>query len=116
MKADAEKFAKEDELKKEKVEKRNAAEGLIFQTEKQIGEFGDKLDDNDKSRLNNTIKELQEVLKEGDMEGIDELTEKLNSVWQEISTKLYQQTQEETPETPETNNETQDVKYEEVKE
>lgn len=116
MKADAEKFAKEDEVKKEKVEKTNQAEGLIFQTEKQIGEFGDKLDDNDKSRLNNTIKELQEVLKEGDMEGVDELTEKLNSVWQEISTKLYQQTQEETPETPEGNNETQDVKYEEVKE
>jgi len=116
MKADAEKFAKEDEVKKEKVEKTNQAEGLIFQTEKQIGEFGDKLDDNDKSRLNNTIKELQEVLKEGDMEGVDELTEKLNSVWQEISTKLYQQTQEETPETSEGNNETQDVKYEEVKE
>ena len=37
-------------------------------------------------------------------------------MWQEISTKLYQQTQEETPETPEGNNETQDVKYEEVKE
>jgi len=93
-----------------------SSQSLIFQTEKQIGEFGDKLDDNDKSRLNNTIKELQEVLKEGDMEGVDELTEKLNSVWQEISTKLYQQTQEETPETSEGNNETQDVKYEEVKE
>ena len=116
MKTEAEKFAKEDELKKEKVEKTNQAEGLIFQTEKQIKEFGDKLDDNDKSRLTNTIKELQEVIKEGDMEGVDELTEKLNGVWQEISTKIYQQTQEETPETTETNNETQDVKYEEVKE
>ena len=116
MKADAEKFAKEDELKKEKVEKRNAAEGLIFQTEKQITDFGDKLDDNDKSRLENTIKELKEVIKEEDMEGIEELTEKLNSVWQEISTKLYQEAQQDTPETPEGNNETQDVKYEEVKE
>ena len=116
MKADAEKFAKEDELKKEKVEKRNAAEGLIFQTEKQITDFGDKLDDNDKSRLENTIKELKEVIKEEDMEGIEELTEKLNSVWQEISTKLYQEAQQDTPETPEGNNETQDAKYEEVKE
>ena len=92
MKDEAEKFAKEDEKKKDKVEKLNQADALIFQTEKQIKEFGDKLDDNDKSRLKNTIKELQEVIKEEDMEGIEELTEKLNSVWQEISTKLYQQT------------------------
>ena len=116
MKSDAEKFAKEDELKKEKVEKLNAAEGLIFQTEKQISEFGDKLEDTDKSRLENTIKELKEVIKEEDVEGIEELTEKLNSVWQEISTKLYEEAQQDTPETPESNDETQDVKYEEVKE
>ena len=73
------------------------------------------MDDNDKSRLKNTIKELQEVIKEEDMEGIEELTEKLNSVWQEISTKLYQQTEEPNQE-PTNNNEPQDVKFEEVKE
>ena len=115
MKDEAEKFAKEDEKKKDKVEKLNQADALIFQTEKQIKEFGDKLDDNDKSRLKNTIKELQEVIKEEDMEGIEELTEKLNSVWQEISTKLYQQTEEPNQE-PTNNNEPQDVKFEEVKE
>ena len=50
------------------------------------------------------------------MEGIEDLSEKLNSVWQEISTKLYQEAQQDTPDTPESNDATQDVKYEEVKE
>ena len=116
MKEDAEKFAKEDEAKKEKVEKLNKAESLIFQTEKQIKDFGEKLGDDDKLKLETAIKDLKEQIKSEDMEGIDDLTEKLNSVWQEISTKLYQESQKDTPETPEPNDATQDVNYEEVKE
>ena len=114
MKDEAEKFAKEDEQKKEKVETLNKADTLIFQTEKQIKEFGEKLEDDDKSRLENTIKELRGVIKEEDTEGIEELTEKLDSVWQEISTKLYQQTQDQSDDIPNTDDE--DVKFEEVKE
>jgi len=115
MKDEAEKFAKEDEQKKEKVETLNKADTLIFQTEKQIKEFGDKLEDADKSRLENTIRELKVVIEEEDMEGIEELTEKLDSVWQEISTKLYQQTQDQSDDIPNTDD-GEDVKFEEVKE
>ncbi|HAI41978.1 MAG TPA: molecular chaperone DnaK, partial [Maribacter sp.] len=97
-----------------KIQKLNEADSLIFQTEKQITEFDEKLDENDKSRLENNIKELKEVCKEEDMEGVEELTEKLNSTWQEISAKLYQQTEESEPTQPK-NDETTDVEFEEVK-
>jgi len=114
MKKEAEANAEEDNKKKEKVEKINQADGLIFQTEKQIKEFGDKLDDTDKSRLENNIKELKEVMGSEDVEGIEDLTEKLNSTWQEISTKLYEET-EPTEQTEESKtDEATDVEFEEV--
>ena len=115
MKKEAEANLDEDNKKKEKVDKLNQADALMFQTEKQIKEFGDKLDDNDKSRLENNIKELKEVCKSEDMEGVGELTEKLNSTWQEISTKLYQDSENEQP-TEDNVDDTTDVEFEEVKE
>ena len=115
MKKEAEVNSVEDNKKKEKVDKFNQADALIFQTEKQIKEFGDKLDDNDKSRLENNIKELKEVMKSEDMEGVEELIEKLNSTWQEISTKLYQQAETTQP-TEDNVDDTTDVEFEEVKE
>ena len=114
MKKEAEANAEADNQKLEKIQKLNEADSLIFQTEKQITEFDEKLDENDKSRLENNIKELKEVCKEEDMEGVEELTEKLNSTWQEISAKLYQQTEESEPTQP-NNDETTDVEFEEVK-
>ena len=88
-----------------------------IQTEKQISEFGDKLEDTDKSRLENTIKELKEVCKEEDMEGVEDLMEKLNSTWQEISTKLYQETEETNDDMmgDMPNSDSTDVEFEEVK-
>ncbi len=116
MKKEAELNAKEDGEKLEKINKMNSADSLIFQTEKQIKEFGDKLDDNDKSRLENNIKELREVMESEDMEGVEDLTEKLNSTWQEISTKLYEQTEVNDDTTTEnTTEEATDVEFEEVK-
>lgn len=114
MKKEAEANSKEDAKKLEKIQKLNEADTLMFQTEKQIKEFGDKLDKTDKSRLENTIKELKSVCKEEDMEGVDDLTEKLNSTWQEISTKLYQETEKENPDSETTKDEVTDVDYEEV--
>ena len=117
MKKEAEANAEEDNKKKEKVEKVNQADGLIFQTEKQIKEFGDKLEDTDKSRLENNIKELKEVMESEDVEGIEDLTEKLNSTWQEISTKLYEETEPTEPTEPTESkaDEATDVEFEEVK-
>ena len=119
MRSEAELNAQSDKEKLEKIQKLNEADSLMFQTEKQIKEFGDKLDDNDKSSLEEIIKELKEACKAEDMDGVNTLMETLNSTWQEISTKLYQQTEEEQPEQPESDNpsdEVTDVEYEEVKE
>ena len=115
MKKEAEANAEADTKKLEKIQKLNEADSLVFQTEKQITEFEDKLDETDKSRLENTIKELKDVCKEEDMEGVNDLTEKLNGIWQEISTKLYQQTEEENKQNPQETNESTDVEFEEVK-
>tara|TARA_R100000697_G_scaffold37588_1_gene49747 strand:- start:1387 stop:3255 length:1869 start_codon:yes stop_codon:yes gene_type:complete len=115
MKKEAEANAESDTKKLEKIQKLNEADSLVFQTEKQITEFKDKLDETDKSRLENTIKELKDVCKEEDMEGVNDLTEKLNGIWQEISTKLYQQTEEENKQNPQETNESTDVEFEEVK-
>ena len=114
MKKEAEVNAVSDKEKLEKIQKLNEADALMFQTEKHISEFGDKLEDTDKSRLENTIKELREVCKEEDMEGVEDLMEKLNSTWQEISTKLYEDNQEST-ESKKPDEEVTDVEYEEVK-
>ena len=117
MKKEAEANADADTEKLEKIQKLNEADTLIFQTEKQIEEFDDKLDETDKSRLENTIKELREVYKEEDMEGVEDLTEKLNSTWQEISTKLYQETEETNDDMmgDMPNSDSTDVEFEEVK-
>ena len=116
MKKEAEVNAKEDQVKLEKIQKLNEADALMFQTEKQIKEFGDKLEETDKSRLENTIRELRAVIEEEDMEGVEDLTEKLTSTWQEISTKLYEQTNESEMPPEETEENSTDVEFEEVKE
>ncbi len=117
MKKEAEANSEADTQKLEKIQKLNEADSLMFQTEKQISEFGDKLEDADKSRLENTIKELKEVCKEEDMEGVEDLMEKLNSTWQEISTKLYAETEEQDTDIKEdqSGDSTTDVEFEEVK-
>tara|TARA_R110001583_G_scaffold50017_1_gene156191 strand:- start:1581 stop:3461 length:1881 start_codon:yes stop_codon:yes gene_type:complete len=116
MKNEAEINAKSDKEKLEKIQKLNEADALMFQTEKQIKEFGDKLEETDKSRLENTIRELRVVVEEEDMEGVEDLTEKLNSTWQEISTKLYEQTSESETPPEETQEDATDVEFEEVEE
>ena len=117
MKKEAEANSEADTQKLEKIQKLNEADSLMFQTEKQITEFGDKLEETDKSRLENTIKELKEVCKEEDMEGVEDLMEKLNSTWQEISTKLYAETEEQDTDIKEdqSGEPTTDVEFEEVK-
>ena len=116
MKKEAEANAKTDNEKLEKVNKLNEADALIFQTEKQIVDLEDKLEETDKSRLENNIKELKDVIESEDMEGVEDLTEKLNSTWQEISAKLYQETEEpNTDDTEDVSTNSTDVEFEEVK-
>lgn len=114
MKAEAEANAEADRIEREKVDKLNSADSLIFQTEKQIKEFDDKLTEEDKSTLKSNLDELRKAHSEANLELIDEVSNKLQSAWNEISTKLYQ-SQTEEPVNESSNDDIQDADFEEVK-
>ena len=88
---DAEKYADEDKKIKEAVETKNHAENLIFQSEKTLGEIGDKLSDADKSDVLAAVDKLKETVKTGDTEAIKQDTEALEQAFYKLSEKLYQQ-------------------------
>ena len=113
MKAEAELNAESDRKEKERVDALNKADNMIFQTEKQIKEFGDKISEFDKSELQSIVNELKEIHKSGNVDRIDPTINKLNETWNRISTDLYSKSNE-----PDKDNksepDTQDVSYEEV--
>jgi len=94
MKADAEKNAEADAKAKERVEKVNTADSLIFQTEKQMKEFGDKIPDDKKGAINDALAGLKEAHSGEDIDKIDEATQKLNDAWSAASQEIYQAQQE----------------------
>jgi molecular chaperone DnaK len=98
MKRDAEENEKDDLAKRDVVDTHNAAEQLIYQTEKQITEMNDKLTDDDKLSISAAVDKLKETNKGTDIESIRQDTEELNQVWSKVSEKVYQQTQENTAE------------------
>jgi molecular chaperone DnaK len=114
MKMEAEANAEADQLEREKIEKLNLADNTIFQTEKQIKEFSEKLSDDEKSELNSILDSLRTAHKDQEMDKIESEMTRLNDVWSKISTKLYSQTSE--PQEPVQNQpDVQDVNFEEVK-
>jgi molecular chaperone DnaK len=115
MKADAEANAESDRLEKEKVDKLNQADNMIFQTEKQIKEFDEKLTDSDKTELNEILNELRTAHKEQDVNKIDSEMNRLNETWSRISTNLYSQASSEQPQTDDTQPQAEDINFEEVK-
>jgi len=118
MKKDAEENAEADKKKKEEVDKLNSADQLIFSTEKFIKESEDKLEDSDRTELEEKSKALKEAHENKDLDSIDSLMEDLQQSWSTISTKLYQQEQESNTEEGSTDNteqEVNDVDFEEVK-
>ena len=88
---DAEKYADEDRKIKEAVEAKNHAENLIFQSEKTLGEIGDKLTDADKADVLAAVEKLKETVKTGDTDAIKADTEALEQAFYKLSEKLYQQ-------------------------
>ena len=90
MKAEAEANADADKAAKERVEKLNAADNLVFQTEKQIKEYGDKLPADKKEKIEKAAADLKEAHKNEDMDGIAQHTETLNAAWNEASQDIYQ--------------------------
>ena len=90
---DAEKFAEEDKKLKEAVEAKNQAESLIFQSEKALGEIGDKVSENDKADVKNAIEKLKETVKGGNTDAIKADTEALQQKFYKLSEELYKQAQ-----------------------
>jgi molecular chaperone DnaK len=116
MKADAEANAESDKVERELVDKLNNADTMIFQTEKQIKEFDDKLTDEDREALKADLETLKEVHSQKDVTKIDEATSKLNETWSGISTRLYQQTEAQPEQPVNEGDNIEDVAYEDVTE
>ena len=124
MKKDAEANAEADAKAKETVDKLNSADAMIFQTEKQLKEFGDKLSDDKKKPIEEALEELKKAFESKDLEKIDPALEKINEAWKAASEEMYkaQQNQQGTAEQPtgdkstENSENVEDVDFEEVKE
>ncbi|GGF23982.1 molecular chaperone DnaK [Echinicola rosea] len=93
MKKEAEANAASDKEEKEKIEKLNQADSLIFQTEKQLKEFGDKLSDGNKTNINGALEKLKSAHQAQDLEAITPAIEELNKAWEAASTEMYNATQ-----------------------
>jgi molecular chaperone DnaK len=90
MRKEAEANAETDKKEKEKIEKINQADSLIFQTEKQMKEFGDKLSDGNKTAIEGALTKLKEAHSSQNVEAIDSSMEELNNAWQAASQEIYQ--------------------------
>ena len=94
MKKEAEANADTDKQEKEKVDKLNAADSMIFQTEKQLKEFGDKISDANKTAINEALENLKKVHQAQDVTGIDAALEAINKAWEGASQEMYAASQE----------------------
>ncbi len=93
MKKVAEEHASEDKNRKEEVETRNQADNLIFQSKKQLQEFGDKIPADKKKPLEDAIQKLEGLVKTAPLSQLKSEIENLNKVWSEAATYMYQQAQ-----------------------
>ncbi len=89
MKADAEANAESDKNAKEKVDKLNEADGMIFQTEKQLKEFGEKLSDDKKKPIEEALEELKTAYETKEVETIQPALDKINEAWKVASEEMY---------------------------
>jgi len=117
MKREAEINADTDKKEKEKIDTLNQADSLIFQTEKQIKEFDEKLSETDKTELTTMVDKLKESHKTENLIDVEKYTKELTEVWNRISTRLYseQPKNESTDTSQQKSDDFQDVDFEEVK-
>jgi len=94
MKQDAEANAEADAKAKETADKLNSADAMIFQTEKQLKEFGDKLSDDKKQPIESALEELKKAYETKDIAIIDPALEKINEAWKVASEEMYKAQQE----------------------
>jgi molecular chaperone DnaK len=95
MVEDADRLKDEDKAKREKVDSRNTADALVYQTEKNLGEYKDKLDPPDVQKLEAGIEEIKTALSADNAADIKAATDKLNATWQEVAQRMYQKVSQE---------------------
>jgi molecular chaperone DnaK len=128
MKAEAEANAEADAKAKEKAEKLNQADAMIFQTEKQLEEFGDKLSDDKKKPIEEALEELKKAYESKDVAVVEPALEKINEAWKVASEEMYKAQAEaqqggaqpgpdasQNSEPSDENSDVEDVDFEEVK-
>ena len=91
MKAEAEQNAENDKKERERVDKLNQADSMIFQTENQLNELGDKIPAQHKPAIEQALQQLKDAHKAGDVAAIDSAIAALNAAWQTASQQMYQQ-------------------------
>ncbi len=89
MKKEAQENEEADKKARERIDKLNSADSLIFQSEKQLKEFGDKIPAEKKGPIEEAINKLKEAHKSENLDGIDQATEALNTAWQAASQEIY---------------------------
>ncbi len=89
MKSEAEANAEADKQAKEKVDKINEADAMIFQTEKQLKEFGDKLSDDKKKPIEDALEDLKKAYESKEVETIQPALDKINEAWKTASEEMY---------------------------
>ncbi|NNC44358.1 MAG: Hsp70 family protein, partial [Winogradskyella sp.] len=89
MKADAEANAEADAKAKDTADKLNSADAMIFQTESQLKEFGDKLSEDKKKPIEEALEELKKAYETKDIAVIDPALEKINEAWKVASEEMY---------------------------
>ena len=94
MRKEAEANAESDKEAKEKADKLNAADSLIFQTEKQLSEYGDKLSEGNKTAIEGALATLKTAHEAQDLSGIDSAMEGLNKAWEGAAQEMYAASQE----------------------
>jgi molecular chaperone DnaK len=95
MKREAKENEARDKEQRERVDKLNAADSLIFQTEKQLKEFGDKLPADKKGPIEQALTKLKDAHKSQDLASVEKATAELNTVWQAASEELYKNAQQQ---------------------
>ena len=127
MKKDAEANADADVKVKETADKLNSADAMIFQTEKQLKEFGDKLSADKKKPIEDALEELKKAYETKDIAVIDPALEKINEAWKSASEEMYKAQQSQQQQDPSNSEQSsknpegkesdvEDVDFEEVKE
>ncbi|XOD69096.1 MAG: molecular chaperone DnaK [Flavobacteriales bacterium AspAUS03] len=129
MKREAQENAEKDQKTKEEIEKLNTADSMIFQTEKQLKEYGEKLSEDNKTKVKKALGKLKAAHSIKNLAEIDEAMKQINDAWSDASQEIYatqktgnfsnatnsEQTNTAKPINESTNENVQDVDFEEVK-